>query len=76
MGAACLRVAGAGRQGLLKGVRAQQGTVQEIGEGVKTDGDSDRGQALGESQVGWVWGAQERRRQGWERCRGPPFHPR
>lgn len=75
-GAARLVGAGTGGQGLLKGVGPQQGAVQEVGEGIQADGDGDRGQALGEPQVGWVWGAQERSWQGWEKCRGPQLSAR
>lgn len=60
----------------MKGVGPQQGAVQEVGEGIQTDGDGDRGQALREPQVGWIWGAQGERWQGWERCRGPGLSPR
>lgn len=52
-------------------VGPHEGAVQEVGKGIQTDGDGDRGQALGEPQVGWIWGAQERRVQGWKRCRRP-----
>lgn len=69
-------VAGAGRQGLLKGRGPQQGTVQEVGEGVQANGDGDGGHALREPQVRWACGAQERRRQGWERRRGRRLGPR
>lgn len=68
--------AGAGGQGLLKGVCPHQGTVQKVGEGIQTDGDRDRGQVLGETKVGWIWGAEESRWQGWERRRGPRLSPR
>ena len=50
--------------------------MQEVGEGVQADGDGDRGQALGEPQVSWIWAAQERREQGWVRCRKPGLSPR
>ena len=66
---------GAGGQGLLKRVGPHQGAMQEVGEGIQADGDGHRGQALGEPQVGWIWGTQERSGQSWERWRRPRPSP-
>lgn len=63
LGAACLGGAGAGGHGLLKAVGPHQGAVQEVGEGVQTDGNRDRGHAFRKPQVGGIWGAQGKRRQ-------------